>query len=104
VGLGRDVVVVAARWPSCDRRHDVGVSKISADEQQRFPAGLCERVGKDLIAASYRSDRAAFGLRGKAKSSGNNVLVPSRGRAGLPSAIELRLVSPVFDPFFGAAN
>ena len=28
----------------CDRRHDVGVAKISADEQQRFTSGLGERI------------------------------------------------------------
>jgi hypothetical protein len=96
---------MSARFPTLPSQGNVD---FIVNNPQRFIAASLRimfssgEVGE--IAASHRNDRAAFGLRGKAKSSGNNVLVPSRGRAGLPSAIELRLVSPVFDPFFGAAN
>ena len=48
------------RWPSCDRRYDVPVSKISADEQQRFARSLGECVGKAIAENQPCRVSAAF--------------------------------------------
>jgi hypothetical protein len=48
------------RWPSCDRRYDVRVSKIGADEQQRFARGLGECVGEAIAEIQPCRVSAAF--------------------------------------------
>jgi hypothetical protein len=80
------------------------------DRLSRYEVTLWRQAGRILYPLETLDGRKPlerrrrFWLAREDKSSGNNVLDPSCGRAGLPSAIELRMVSPVFDPFFGAAN
>jgi hypothetical protein len=45
---------------SGDRWHDVGVPKISTDEQQRFTGGLRQRVGKTIAEIQLGRMSAAF--------------------------------------------